>query len=432
MKGLIRWLPGRSWFGRIGWSVVIVMLAMHVAGYYFYGHDRLVANARTFAISLAERTFELDRLLIAHPDILPVIQTPGFELRRVEGGTELERSTWPHLDEIITPVRHHLAALGAIDPQEVQISYAIRRGSGRMQILLPSGSGGFLLASAVVLPDFETRATSGGAFMSLLLLLIVIVVLWVIRRQSHQLDRFVAAAESVSRGQSVELPENVGPKELRRASRAFNEMQCEVLRLLSERGDMLAGVSHDIRTLATRLGLRLEQLQDSSEREKATRDILLITDLLDQVLTFTRDEATVEATERVDIVPMLQALIDENRSDTARLLGRQSLVLACQPLATMRLFLNLIENAVKYGGRAEVQVFDDRVEVWDPGQGFADGQIDQALKPYSRLDESRSQNQPGAGLGLAIALNVCRRHNWDLRFERRDEGFSVVVLFGQS
>lgn len=429
MPTLTDWLPGRSWFGRIGWLIVIAMLSMHIAGFYFYGHDRLVASARTFAIGLAERTYELDRLIAEQPKVLEVVQTPGFELRRVPSSADVGRTTWPHLDEIVGPVRDHLKSLGLNDSEQVRVSYSVRHGPGRMQILIPSRGGEYLLASSIVLPNFEARSSSSGAFMSLILLTIILIVLWVTRRQAVQLNRFVSAAEALSLGRAAELPENVGPKELRRASTAFNQMQREVLRLLEERSDMLAGVSHDIRTLATRLGLRLEQLADESERERAARDVALITQILNQALTFTNDEATEEPFETVDLVPMLQTLVDELSAAGASLQGEDSLVLACQPTATKRLFLNLLDNALKYGEQAEVAVHHNRVVIKDQGAGFATDEVETAIKPYARLDQARSQAKPGAGLGLALAQNVCRRHEWRLDFAQSDDGFSVTVWF---
>ena len=424
---MVSWLPGRSWFGRIGWLVVIALLSMHFAGFYFYGHDRLVASARTFAVGLAERTYELDRLLVEQPAILQVVQTPAFELSVVDEDMTLAESTWPHMNEIILPVREHLMTLGLDNVDQVRMSYAIRHGRGRMQLMLPSRGGDYLLADALVLPNFGARATSASAFMSLVLLIILLVVLWITRRQALQLNRFVLAAESLSHGQAERLPENIGPKELRRASTAFNDMQGEVLRLLDERSDMLAGVSHDIRTLATRLGLRLENLVDEKERERAAQDISLITQILNQVLTFTNDESTEEDFERLDLVPLLQSLVDECGEGFADLTGQDQLIVNCQPVATKRLFLNLLDNAIKYGEHADVIVAANRVDIVDAGSGFAPSDGNQALKPYSRLDTARSQDKPGAGLGLSLASNVCRRHGWDLTFAEREHGFGVSV-----
>ncbi|NKC01492.1 MAG: HAMP domain-containing protein [Pseudomonadales bacterium] len=433
---LIGWLPGRSLFGRVSWIVVIAMLVLHVTGFYFYGHERLVGNARTYAVSMAQRLYEIDELLVEQPNLLSVLQTPGFSVRRAEH-IELEDSNWPHLDELQQPVRDRLILLGLERVEEVVLSYSIRRGTGKMEIVMPSKLGDFLHASAVIKPGFNSRLSSGAAFSSLFLLLIVGVVLWLTKRQARQLERFVGAAELLADGRAGEpLPEKVGPKELRRASSAFNQMQAEVLRLLRERSDMLAGVSHDIRTLTTRLGLRLEKLPEERDQQKADEEIGLITNILDQVLTFTRDEISDENRQQVDLVPLLETLIveipelDQTRGEDAsssRLTGESSLVIACESVATTRLFMNLIDNAMKYGGGVRVFVGTNCVEVIDPGQGFATEDAADALKPYSRLDQARSQNLPGAGLGLSIAANVCRRHGWQLEFCEVADGFKAIV-----
>ena len=98
-------------------------------------------------------------------------------------------------------------------------------------------------------------------------------------------------------------------------------------------------------------------------------------------------------------------------------------------MALNRLFANLIDNALKYGGGCHVTLGTDYVKIVDPGSGFTGADIDDALKPYGRLGRARSQNIPGSGLGLSIVNNICRRHGWQLSFQQSGDGFTVVVGF---
>ena len=427
--------PGRSLFVRIALGLVATFLVIHIAGYYIYGHERMVANARTFAMSVANRAYALDNLLAQQPELLPVLQSPGFKIRRVAAMPLAERvRDWPHNDEVIDNVQRHMQALGMANAEDIRLWFLVRNGPPRLRLLLPSVNGDVLDVEARTEMNVLGYGSMVGFTMSVVLLLAVAVALLFTRRLTRQLGRFVLAAERLGAGQAgPSLPESVGPRELRRASRAFNHMQERVLSLLKERGDMLAGISHDLRTLSTRLGLRVEDIADETQRDKAQRDIALMTGILDQALTFTKDEHCEEAFGSVDLNSLLQTLADEMADVGAELAfdGAGHVVVHGQPVALSRLFHNLIDNAVKYGGSATITLSDDTVVILDPGAGFAAEQTAEALRPYTRLDGARSQVRPGTGLGLSIAQNVCRRHGWQLRFEQRANGFAAIVSFAR-
>lgn len=426
-----RWASG-GLFARITWIVVCGFLLLHVAGYFFYGHERMVGNARTFAMGVAERGLALDAVLSEQPDLIPHFQSPVFQVARVVQAPPPPARRWPHNDEIVSVVRRHLADLGMTGPDRAEVYYTSRPGEPRLLLVLPSAGGGFLQITALTrLPEVGYGSPVGAA-MSLVLLLLVASVLWVSRRQTRQLARFVEAAETLGHGRNpAALPEAVGPRELRRASVAFNRMQGRVLDLLAERSQMLASLSHDLRTLCTRLGLRLENMPDGTQRDKAQAEIQFMTGVLDQALTFTRDEQSDEVWASVDMASLLESVTDDllDASHPVELAVHARPAVRAQPLAVSRLLLNLIDNGIKYGGAARVDLYDDRLEVSDPGQGFDAAKIEAALRPYVRLQPERSQNVPGSGLGLSIAANVCRRHGWDLAFDRLEDGFVVTVRF---
>ncbi len=426
--------PGRSLFSRVALVLVAAFAALHIAGFYFYGHERMLTNARTFAEGVAERALQLDNLLAAQPELLPLLQSEGFQINRLATAPaepEGFGNRWPHNPEIVVAVQERLRRAN-VDLSQVGVAYVTRPGPARLSLVLPSRSGGFLQILAVTRVTQFGRGSRAGISMTLVLVGVIGLMLYMMRRLTGQLSRFSVAAERLGRGRAGDpLPEGIGPAELRRASVAFNRMQARVVSLLDERSNMLAGVSHDLRTLCTRLGLRIEYIQDSGQREKAQQDILLMTDILDQALTFARDEHTDEAFAQIDISSLLASLVhglqDQNCDVTYA--GPDHMVLAGQRLAVTRLFANIVDNALKYGGRAEVVLTDKAVTIFDPGPGFDPRQTEQALAPYVRLQAARSQNLPGTGLGLAIADNVCRRHGWLLEFEQLADGFEVAVIF---
>ncbi len=418
-------------FSRIAWIVVIGFIVIHVLSYYFYGHDRMVENARTFAVGVAERTYAIDGLIGRYPELASVVDSDVYSVHQAPLKPKIADNRWPHSQEVEQAVGTKLSELGLASLDAVQMAYVGGR-HPRFEIVMPSRQGGFIKAVADSSIAMRGYGSPASFSMSVLLLVVLAAVLYVTRRMTRRLDQFAQAATALGDGRSVDdLPENVGPRELRRASRAFNGMRAKVASLLSERSEMLGGVSHDLRTLCTRLGLRVAAIDDEAQRIKAEEDIRLMTTILDQALTFAKDERSDESLQDVDVGSLLEKLVEERVEMGDRVTLRQldAVVERVQYVAVTRLFTNLIDNAVKYGGSAVVVLDKAGVTVEDPGQGFAIDLEDQALRPYARLEASRSQSIPGSGLGLSIAANVCRRHGWRLNFERHPDKFVVSVAF---
>ena len=245
---------GQSMFARIAWAVVLGFVLLHIVGYFLYGHERMLEGARTFAMSTAERAYELDQVVTHQPELLPHFNTQWFTLAQIATPKLLSEQRWPHNEEVQAAVLARLQTLGLENDAAVQMAYS-GGPRGKFEIQFPAQSGGYVYAQASTLLANRSYASPAGLSTSLLFLVVVGAVLWVTRRVTKQLDRFSAAAVALGEGyESQTLPENVGPKELRRASVAFNGMQRRVMSLLRERSDMLAGVSHDLRTLVTAVG----------------------------------------------------------------------------------------------------------------------------------------------------------------------------------
>ena len=268
--------------------------------------------------------------------------------------------------------------------------------------------------------------------------LLTLVAYLYLRNQLKPITRLAAAAEAFGRGRHVPYSPG-GAVEVRAAGNAFVDMRARIERQIEQRTLMLSGVSHDLRTPLTRLRLGLSLLE-TDDREPLLRDVEEMQRMLDAFLSFARGahEGEPETVRPKDLVERVVA-------DCAR--GGLNVVLhACEGdgvvkwrVSAMRRALeNLIENAVRYGGMAEVSLRitekSIRVRVEDCGPGIAPQDREEALKPFARLDEARNQNKGlGVGLGLSIAADVARAHGGVLRLDEstRLGGLCADMVFAR-
>ncbi|MHA6289333.1 ATP-binding protein [Maricaulis sp. CAU 1757] len=254
-----------------------------------------------------------------------------------------------------------------------------------------------------------------------------------IRNQVKPIRRLAAAAEQFGRGQDVAHFRPSGATEVRQAAHAFLEMRARIRRHLEQRTALLAGVSHDLRTPLTRLKLQLALMPPSAERDDARRDLDEMQMMLEEYLDFARDEAS-EDTERLDLVGLAREMVEDasRHGDAVRLKADGPLDAEVRPSAVRRALSNLVANAMSFADHVEVSVVraGPRIElrVDDDGPGIDEADFEEALKPFSRLDESRNQNRQGVGLGLAIARDVARNHGGELRLARSPLGGLQATL----
>ncbi len=288
--------------------------------------------------------------------------------------------------------------------------------------------------------EARTTTTSWGHSMAgvfwttMIAVMVWLGVLWATRRVTRHLPRFAVAAENLGRIRvSDPLPENQGPREIRHASRAFNEMQQRVQTYLEQRTRMLAAFSHDLRTLVTRLQLRTALIDDTAQRGKAEQDIAAVTAILDESLIYARDEQSQEADTDIDLSSLLQTLIDGaiDQGHVASFEGASDVLCTGQPSALARAFANLIDNAIHYGNSVAVRLVEKEahliVDIVDQGPGIPARDHEKVLEPYVRMDASRSRDTGGTGLGLAIVHNVVTRHSGSLTFHHESDGFYATV-----
>ncbi len=273
-------------------------------------------------------------------------------------------------------------------------------------------------------------ASTGGIFILWLagasILLATVSVLF-IRNQVRPMERLADAADRFGRGENVDL-KPAGSLEVRRATLAFLQMRGRIQRHLEQRTNLLAGVSHDLRTPLTRLKLQLAMMPKSPDLEDACGDIIEMEGMLEEYLAFAQGQWS-EEPEAVDLAAMIRDIVgDAQRAggsiDATSVIA--SLPATGRPIALKRCLSNLVENALSFADRVQISSLQSAdliiISVDDNGPGIAPEDYDEALKPFSRLDPARNQNRKGVGLGLALANDAARSHGGSLTLERSKLG----------
>ncbi len=307
---------------------------------------------------------------------------------------------------------------------------------------LPEGE----LVVSVALPDGllvtrvpERRLFSSTAFVFILWLIASSLILFGIalifmRNQIRPIRRLAVAAERFGRGLDSPHFRPAGALEVRQAAAAFIGMRDRIKRHIDQRTEMLAGVSHDLRTPLTRMRLQLAMLADREAAGDLLADVEAMQQMIDGYLAFARGAGDEPAVPTA-LPDLVEAVIAERETPETQiaLTVEPSLPLAnCRPLAMSRCLGNLLDNAIRYATLVRVSLEHDpsglRICVDDDGPGIPAAAREDALRPFVRLDPSRNTETGGVGLGLPIARDIARRHGGDLTVADSPLGGLRVVV----
>ncbi|MCB5409148.1 ATP-binding protein [Pseudogemmobacter faecipullorum] len=275
-----------------------------------------------------------------------------------------------------------------------------------------------------VLPLPATRAwpQKWAFFLPFLASLVAVLIagLWFLRQITRPLRQMTLAATAVGAGDHrLRLPES-GPGELRQMAGAFNEMQRQISRFEADRQQMLASIGHDLRTPITSLRLRTELLGDDQQREPMIRTLDEMAVMAADITLFARDMQMAEPVQSIDLAALLGQICSERGLDFH---AAEALHLKLRPVALRRAVSNLIDNAQRYAGHAEISLEASEggavIRVCDSGPGIPPGELAGITEPFRRGEASRNRQTGGYGLGLSIAGHIAGAHGGELRLSNR-------------
>lgn len=253
------------------------------------------------------------------------------------------------------------------------------------------------------------------------------------RNQVRPIRRLAAAAEMFGKGRDVPDFKPAGALEVRQAAVAFNIMRQRIRRQISQRTEMLAGISHDLRAPLTRMKLELAMLRDSPEAAALSQDVADMERMVEAYLAFARGEGE-EAPAETDLYPLLQEVARSARRNGVKIDVQKSgdVAVPVRPNAVKRCLANLVENAATYGDTVSIQARRRgrvvEITVDDNGPGIPRDQRNRVFKPFFRMDEARNPDTGGMGLGLTIARDVARGHGGDITLgESPTSGLRAVL-----
>ena len=443
-----RWIPDTIAARTL--LVLIIGLALsHVISVSLYVTDRSSALMFSGGEHIGDRIATIDRLIRDSSEaerqrLVELADGPGLRVTRTRDSAVDDQSAGGRQADVLRrALTAHLNPGGGDRAFRLDHMAAMARGQmARGHMGGMTGMTGETLRVSLPLPDkswlnfaapVETRepfwSLRFGLSMAVMIAAVTILSALVVHHLTRPLATFARAAQRLGTDvRAPSIPES-GPAEVRQAIRAFNEMQERIRRFVEDRTQMLAAISHDLGTPITRLRLRAEFIEDEEQQTKMLADLDDMEKMVFSSLSFVRDDAAHEPRATVDLRTLLQRVCDD-MADAGHAIaldiGDDAVALACRPVALRRALTNLIDNAIKYGGRARVSLENDQdgilIRIDDNGPGIPEEFLEDAFKPFQRLEASRSRETGGTGLGLTLARTIIRAHGGDITLTNRSEG----------
>ena len=284
----------------------------------------------------------------------------------------------------------------------------------------------------------KDRLYSETAFVFLLWMIFASIILLIVSyflmsKQMRPLKRLSIIAETFGRGLDAPELQSAGASEIRQTANAFNQMRTRIKRFLKQRTDMLAGVSHDLRTPLTRMKLQLSLLKDKKAKEELELDINEMTAMLDSYVSFVRSEAP-EPIENINLNKFLKEIINNITKEKFKinLYEKNVVQTSGRPLQLKRAFQNIIDNSIRYSNKLEIEISTNNdgcnIIFEDNGSGIPSKNYEDVFKPFFTLDPSRNKLKGESGLGLAITRDIIRSHGGEIRLGKSKFGGLKSIL----
>jgi len=262
------------------------------------------------------------------------------------------------------------------------------------------------------------------------ILMITIAIIF-LKNQTRPITKLAEASEKFGRGEDIEEFRPSGALEIRKAGLEFNKMRNRILRHLNQRSEMLSGISHDLRTPLTRIKLQLTMIKDNNLSKKLSEDIDEMEKMLSEYLQFASSGAK-EKSGTFDLSELVENIINKyenpniskNYNKRIYFNGRKNLIQRC--------INNLIDNSIKYGEKTnliiEKKVSNIVISIEDDGPGITKSEYENVIKPFYKIDKSRSESKSSVGLGLAISSDIIKSHGGDINFSKSNLGGLKVMI----
>ena len=278
----------------------------------------------------------------------------------------------------------------------------------------------------------KDRLYSESAFVFLLWMIFASIILFfmsyfLMSRQLRPLKRLAIIAETFGRGLDAPDIKTAGAYEIRQTANAFNQMRTRIKRFLKQRTEMLAGVSHDLRTPLTRMKLQISLMKDEKAKSELEVDVNEMTSMLDSYVSFVKTESP-EPIETIIINELISDIVKtvEKNGVELTIKEKNTIQTSGRQIQLKRAFNNIIDNSQRYAKKIEIILYTNEkdcvIEFNDDGEGIPRDKYEDVFKPFFTLDPSRNKLKGESGLGLTITRDIIRSHGGDVKLSDSNLG----------
>jgi len=299
------------------------------------------------------------------------------------------------------------------------VDLRIKFGDGVLQIFFPKER---IQASSIRIFAFWITIPA------ILMLTIAIIFL---KNQTRPIIKLAKASERFGKGEDIEEFHPSGALEIRQAGHEFDKMRKRILRHLNQRSEMLSGISHDLRTPLTRIKLQLAMIKDENLSKKLSKDVDEMEKMLNEYLQFASTGAK-DKTEYFDLSKLLDETIDNYDNVNIQKKFEKKLFFNGRKNLIQRCINNLIDNSIRYSKKILINLEKDNSNILlfidDDGPGIPKEEYHNIIKPFYKIDKSRSESKSSVGLGLAISSDIIKSHGGDIKFDKSKLGGLKVII----
>lgn len=394
-------------FYQTSWSIISKRLAQSVVADINVIVKLIDQNLKPEAIQIAKNDFKMDVIYKKDTDLNPLSFRPqrGILTRRLQQS----------LEELERPFFYDLSNL------EKGAAIAIQ-----------------LNNDLLIISVHKDRLYNESAFVFLLWMFFASLILLLLsylfmKGQIRPLKRLAIIAETLGRGLDAPELKGSGSLEIRQTTNAFNQMRTRIKRFIKQRTDMLAGVSHDLRTPLTRMKLQLSLMKDDDAKKELEYDIKEMTAMLNSYVSFVRGETpeTIENIQLNNLIKNICQNLDREKYEITETYSRK-IDTSGRPLQIKRAIQNILDNARRYASKIQIDVSANNdecfISISDNGPGIPEKNYEDVFKPFFTLDPSRNKMKGESGLGMTISRDIIRSHGGDIKLSPSSIGGLKTVI----